>query len=164
MTVDWSPDAQLIAAALSVHTPTATLARLSAPDRCCVVAGLDSAGLTTEDIAVRLGCSIRTVRTVRSDPMTVVCARMQAETAHFTDELRLARREHTARLRDLEETRRENDRLRSQIARLLGNTCRAGHPLTPYNTYLYRGRPRCRECHRKHARDYRARQHKVSPA
>ena len=138
------------------------MSALPHPDRCWVVAGLTLHGLTAEDIAERLACSLRLVRSLRADDMTQVCMRMQQESDHFADELRLARSEHRATLATLASLRTEVTRLRAQVARMIEarasnrDTCSRGHDLTPYNTYRHGGREFCRECHRERQAAYRA--------
>lgn len=139
------------------------MADLSTPDRCWLVAGLTLARLTAEDIADRMRCSLRLVRTIRAEDMTQVCLRMQEETAHFTDELRLARSEHRAALAAQEAAIGERDRLRLQIDRMLDAHAigeppcpRCGTPIIGYNAYTWRERKFCRECHRRRQAAYRA--------
>jgi hypothetical protein len=158
----WEPDDQLVAAILA-GSPR-TMADLSGPDRCWLVAGLTLARLTAEDIADRMRCSLRLVRTIRAEDMTQVCLRMQQETEHFTDELRLARSEHRAALAALESMTVERDRLRDRLDRLLdahivgAPPCpRCGTPVAGYNAYTWRERTFCRECHRRRNLAYRAR-------
>jgi hypothetical protein len=140
------------------------MADLSSPDRCWLVAGLTLAGLTAEDIADRMHCSLRLVRTIRAEDMTAVCHRAQQESEHFADELRLSRSEHRAVLVALDRMTAERDRLRDQVDRLLdahlvgASPCmRCGTPMTGYNVYTHRDRKFCRECHRRRQASYRAR-------
>ena len=84
----WHPDEQLVAAVLAGSA--ARMSDLNDSDRAWVVAGLMSAHLTAEDIADRLGCSLRLVRAIRALPLTAVCLYALQESANFTDELRLA--------------------------------------------------------------------------
>ena len=154
----WQPDIQLVPALLSGSR--VTMRDLDAPDRCWAVAGLTRAGLTADEMADRLCCSLRLVRTVRADPMTELCLLAQAEADHFSGELRLIRSELSGKRRDLDAAVAENDRLRTQIARMVasaGGTCANGHVLTRYNTYTHRGRAYCRECHRQRQASYRLR-------
>ena len=155
----WEPDEQLVPAVLS-RTTAARMSELGAPDRCWVVAGLTLAGLTAEDIADRLSCSLRLVRSLRAEPMTAVCSRMQTESSHFADELRLARSEqrHSALL--LAAAELEVTRLRAQVGRMIRADhprCSRGHDMSnPYNRYEHQGRTFCRECHRERQATYRA--------
>lgn len=144
------------------------MADLSTPDRCWLVAGLTLARLTAEDIADRMNCSLRLVRTIRAEDMTQVCLRMQEETHAFTDEVRLARSEHRAALAALEAMTAERDRLRVQLDRLLdahalgAPPCvRCGTPVAGYNAYVWRERKFCRECHRRRQASYRAKARSV---
>ncbi len=157
----WEPDDQLVPAILA-GSPR-RMSDLSAPDRCWLVAGLTLARLTAEDIADRMGCSLRLVRTIRAEDMTQVCLRMQQETHAFTDEVRLARSEHRSALAALAAVTAERDRLRTRLDRLMDahlvgeNPCpRCGTPLAGYNAYTWRARTFCRECHRRRQASYRA--------
>lgn len=158
----WEPDDQLVPAILAGSPKT--MADLSAPDRCWLVAGLTLARLTAEDIADRMRCSLRLVRTIRAEDMTQVCLRMQEETHAFTDEVRLARSEHRSALAALTAVTAERDRLRVRLDRLLdahtvgAPPCpRCGTPVDGYNAYTWRDRTFCRECHRRRNAAYRAR-------
>ncbi len=138
------------------------MADLSAPDRCWLVAGLTLARLTAEDIADRMSCSLRLVRTIRAEDMTQVCLRMQEETHAFSDEVRLARSELRSARAALTAVTAERDRLRAQLDRLLDShavgapPCRAcGTPIHGYNAYVWRDRKFCRECHRRRQASYR---------
>ena len=95
------------------------MADLDLPDRCWAVAGLTRAGITAPDIADRLGCSLRLVRSVRAEPMTQLCIRYMAEADHFTDELRLARSEQHRLTDDLNRVTAEHARVKCQLANLL---------------------------------------------
>jgi hypothetical protein len=157
----WEPDEQLVPAVLAGSPQT--MADLSTPDRCWLVAGLTLARLTAEDIADRMRCSLRLVRTIRAEDMTQVCLRMQQETHTFTDEIRLARSEHRAAVASVAALTAERDRLRAQIDRMLDAhmlgepPCRGcGTSMTGYNVYVHRTRRFCRECHRQRQARYRA--------
>lgn len=142
-------------------------------DRSWVVAGLTLAGLTAEDIADRLSCSLRLVRSVRAADMTQLCLILQRESRNFAQELRLAQSELAQSLRDLATMTDERDRVKGQLdrvidARLVGapvNVCNQSHLMTDWNVYVdQRGRRWCRECHALRQRDYRlARKLGVAP-
>lgn len=158
----WEPDEQLIA---SARNGGRRMADLSAADRCWAVAGLTRLGLTAAETADLLDCSLRLVRTVRADPMTLVCLLYQNETDHFRDELRLARSELRLETARHNETAAELRRTKTHLDRLLdahivgfSGTCSKGHPMTEYNTYRRPdGRRCCRECHRERQAGYRSR-------
>ena len=155
------PDDQLVPAALASKC---AMSELSGPDRCWVVAGLTLAGLTGYEIAERLSCSLRLVRTVRAEPMTRVC--LWAQT--FTDELRLSRSEHRLARFALTAAEGEAARLRAQIGRLIdvrpAAVCARAHDMTdPYNRYERDGRTWCRACHRERQATYRARRRMAAP-
>lgn len=67
----WQPDENLID-----HARLARLSvtALSGPDRAWVVAGLTAAGWTADAIAHQLRCSLRLVKQIRAEPMTIVAA------------------------------------------------------------------------------------------
>lgn len=137
------------------------MADLAAPDRAWVVAHLTAEGMTAADAADRLGCSLRLVKTVRADPMTAVVGLLIAETAAFEGESRLLRSELSATTRDAAALTSLVADLRTQIARLTGEQrCRAGHRLTPWNSYRRPdGRTECRECIAARSRRYRQNRH-----
>lgn len=133
-------------------------------DRCWVVAGLGLAGLTAEQIADRLGCSLRLVRSVRAEPTTAMAAWAITEANHFADELRLARCEQTRLTEELRASSAEARRLRTQVNKLatppgrLWPLCPKGkHPMNPANTYMHGRRTYCRVCHAQRQSAYRSR-------
>ena len=160
----WEPDEQLVHSVLAHRS----VGDLTVHDRAWVVAGLTRAGLTAEDIADRLSCSLRLVRTIRADPMTQVCSRMQAESEHFADEIRLLRSELRASAARASAAELEVSRLRRQLVRLTTppeQSCSRGHDLSsPYAVYVQQrtGRRFCRECHRERQAAYRARARAVT--
>lgn len=162
----WEPDDQLVPAVLA-GVRAYRMALLSHPDRCWVVAGLTLAGLTAEDIAERLSCSLRLVRALRADDMTQVCLRVQRETDSFRDELRLAHTERRAARLACQAKDLEIAQLRAQVHRLItpadGPRCSRGHAMTKYNTYHRNGRNFCRECHRERQAAYRLKSRAVVP-
>lgn len=156
--MQWEPDDQLVHAVLSRTRPCSGL---SVPDRCWVVAGLTLAGLTAADIAERLSCSLRLVRSICAEPMTKVCLWAQREAAAFADELRLSRSEHRHAVLSRDAAALEVARLRGQLSRLIGDrparSCSRGHDLSsPYARYERGGRTWCRACHRERQAAYRA--------
>ncbi|UYL88181.1 HNH endonuclease [Gordonia phage Evaa] len=156
----WEPDDHLVAAAIG---GTRTMADLEPADRSWAVAGMTQAGLTAQDIADRMGCSLRLVKSIRAEPMTQVCALLMRETESFdlelrmvSSELRLKTTEHQALVLDYDRVKAERDRLID--AHITGgvDTCSRGHAMTAYNTYSSHGRRYCRECHRDRQARYRA--------
>lgn len=65
----WIPDENLIS---SGRCGALDVRLLSGPDRAWVVAGLAADGVTAEETAALLSCSLRLVRQIRAEPMTVV--------------------------------------------------------------------------------------------
>lgn len=161
----WVPDEQLIPRYLA--PPPYPTGKLTTADRCWVVAGLTLADRTAEDIAERLGCSLRLVRTIRADPMTQVCVFYQTEVSTFEAELRMANSDHRNLAAQLNETEAELARAKRQLARLINPAAagevfmRCGHEKTRYNVYEWtdsRGKVKqaCRTCHAKRESDRRA--------
>lgn len=140
------------------------MAQLSASDRSWVVAGLTVAGLTAGEIADRLDCSLRLVRSIRAEDMTAVCAYVQTESRNFADELRLAAATAkgqagriVALVEELDRTRGKLDRLID--AHIVGARCcpKCGVPMDRWNAYECNGKRYCRNCHRERQRVYRER-------
>lgn len=161
----WHPDHHLVDAILAGSSTT--VADLSGPDRSWVVAGLTRAGLTAEDIADRLKpCSLRLVRSIRAEPMTLVCHMYQDEASHFADELRMVSVELTRALADLRAERDEAARVREQRDRMIDSMaigepvrlCRRGaHVMDRWNTYVHAktGKKQCRACRREREQERR---------
>ena len=157
----WQPDDQLVPALLA--GTSRTMADLEGPDRCWAVAGLTLAGLTADDIADRMDCSLRLVRAVRAEPMTQVCLTAQTDAEHFAEELRLARTELARSATAHHAAVAENDRLRGQLDRMIAAAtgepprCSKGHLFDRGNTYYHprTGTRQCRTCHRERQQEYR---------
>ena len=148
----WEPDEQLVDA-IRTGRCSQSYSDLTRPDRAWVVAGLTDAGLTSEHIAELLGCSLRTVHVVKTDPLTAVCLTYMAETAAFHREVRLLRSELTRMTCDRDTAALSASRLRTTLARITAErsqTCSKGlHDMDKYNTYTDpHGRRWCRECGR----------------
>lgn len=168
----WAPDEQLVPAILASGKRVDGMKQLDGPDRCWVVAGLTVAGLTAEDIADRLDCSLRLVRSIRAEDMTQVCVIMARESRNFADELRLARADAKAKTQELDETNAELVRTKGQLSRLIdaqivgARLCgKCGTPMVGYNVYVHKktGKEYCRECHRRRQQNYRD-ERKIGPA
>lgn len=158
----WAPDEHLIDAAREGKLRATAM---SGPDRCWVVAGLTAAGVTAEETARLLHCSLRLVRQIRAEPMTAVCTYALDIAAVLHRQRDTARTERIALRLDAENARMDADRFKAQRDELLdrlaaGDTtldrCRSGHLMTRYNTYIRGdGRRQCRECHRERQHRYR---------
>ena len=85
---DWEPDTGVVDAILAGSATV--MADLSGADRAWAVAGLVRAGLTREDIADRLRCSVRLVHAVATSPATAVCSYLMDREDVWSDENRLA--------------------------------------------------------------------------
>lgn len=140
------------------------MSQLPTPDRCWVVAEMTILGLTAEEIADRLDCSLRLVRSIRAEDMTAVCTYVLTETRNFDNELCLARSQSSHLSGVLRETQKELERTKSKLDRMIdahivGARCcpKCGTPMTGYNVYTCNGKDYCRECHRIRSRDHRRR-------
>lgn len=155
----WEPDGQLIPAYLTGARPEL---RLSTADRAWVVAGLTLAGKTAEDIAERIGCSLRLVRTIRADPLTQVCLFYQREVETFRSEIHMAQSEYRTLSQNLSASEKELTRVRAQLANLIAlhrgdqKFPKCGHPMDRYNTYEHGSKKFCRTCHRDREKNRRA--------
>lgn len=158
----WQPDEQLIPAILAGSPKR--MSDLCEPDRCWTVAGLGRAGLTAEDIADRLKCSLRLVRTIRAMPLTRAFVYAQTETATWIQESQLAAATLAAVQRELETTRAELAAARDRLGRLIDahitgtESCgRCGTPWDHGNTYWEGTKRRCRNCNRLKQQAFRDR-------
>lgn len=158
----WSPDHQLVPAYLAGRRPEVSP---SLADRAWSVAGLTLAGKTADDIAARLGCSLRLIRAIRGEPMTQVCLFYQRESSTFRDEIRLARSELRAAQHTIAMLEAEIARIKQQLANLIGpRQFRCGHSTDRYNVYEHHGRRYCRTCRRQHSAGYTERKSQGLPA
>lgn len=138
---------------------------LSGPDRSWLVAGLTLAGMTAQSIADRLSCSLRLVRTIRSEEMTEVCYRSQKLEAEMSDEvrrselaLRLSRRELDRAQQVTQQVKLQLDQIiDAHMAGTLKLFPKCGHPKLDYNVYEFDGRLFCRMCAAERAASYRRR-------
>ena len=158
----WAPDLQLIPAV--VAGSGRKMSQLTTPDRCWVVAGLTLLGLTAEEIADRLDCSLRLVRSIRAEDMTAVCTYVQTESKNFTDELRLAQMHGRQAAGMLAQSQSELERTKGKLDRMIdahivGARCcpKCSTPMTGYNVYVCNNKEYCRECHRQRSRLHRER-------
>lgn len=150
----WEPDHNLVASVLSTPKSTKRMTDLSGPDRSWLVAGLTLSGMTAKAIADRLSCSLRLVRTIRSEEMTEVCHWSQQREVELADELRRAVLDQRLMGRELESARQAEARVRLQLDQVLDayltgtlsvfRRCR--HPKVGYNVYTCGGREYCRTC------------------
>lgn len=156
----------MVAAVLSAPKASRKMTELSGPDRSWLVAGLTDAGVTAQDIADRLGCSLRLVRSIRAEDMTQMAWLWLESERKAADDLRAEKSEHALTRRELAESERECARLRTQhdqlvikLQRIRGRdvTFGCGHPMVDYNTYKSNGRRYCKECRRKREAVRRAR-------
>jgi hypothetical protein len=158
----WQPDEQLVPAILAGSRKR--MADLQDNDRAWVVAGLGLAGLKAEDIAERLKCSLRLVRSIRALPLTKACVYAQTETTSWRNETRLATsalKERDIRINALVG---ELERARSKLSRLIDAhvvgtpSCgRCGTPWDKGNTYYEGTKRRCRNCNRLKQQAFRER-------
>lgn len=150
----WEPDSHMVGAALSTPKFRLRMNDLSNPDRSWLVAGLTLAGITAQDIADRLSCSLRLVRTIRAEDMTQVCLVAQQREADLSDDLRKMELEYKLARREMDVSRIERESLRRKLDQILDAYTtgtlvvfpRCGHPKVGYNVYRSQGRQYCREC------------------
>jgi hypothetical protein len=144
------------------------MAQLSSSDRCWVVAGLTVLGLTAGDIADRLDCSLRLVRSIRSDDMTAVCVYALTESTNFASEMRLAQSHLRSQSSRITELSGELERTRSKLSRMIDthvgvrNCPKCGTRMDRWNEYVCNGKSYCRACHRERQKMYRNRQREVA--
>lgn len=159
----WQPDDQLVPAILAGSRKR--MADLSDSDRSWVVAGLGIAGLTAEEIAERLKCSLRLVRSVRALPLTRAFEYAQTETTNWVNEARLASTALRAAESRIAAMESELTRARAKLSRMIDAhivgtpSCRrCGTPWDRGNTYFEGGKRRCRNCNRLKQQRFRERQ------
>lgn len=154
----WRPDAQLVAAVLAKPRHHSELA--SKTDKCWVVAGLTADGMVAEDIADRLKCSLRLIRTLIADPRTKVFRMYLAAMEASVQELALVQHELRTTTIALDQRTAELARMTAQRNRLIDmaavgepiKLCRRGqHIMDRYNTYEHpaTGKRSCRTCRRE---------------
>lgn len=144
----------MVDSVLSTPKSSWKMTDLSGPDRSWLVAGLTLAGVTAQDIADRLSCSLRLVRTIRAEDMTQVCYLAQQQLKTMADDLRQAQLAERLTSRDLTKSQAETARARVQVDDLLDALAtggietfpRCGHPKVKYNVYSSKGKDYCREC------------------
>lgn len=167
----WEPDSHIIDAALTASKFRMRMTDLSEPNRCWLVAGLTLAGVTAQDIADRLSCSLRLVRTIRADHMTQVCMMAQHREAALREQMRKVELEYKLARRGLDLARAEVERLRYHRDQILdAHTAgtisvfpRCGHPRVGYNVYRSKRREYCRECRRTWDQTHRKRTRAAAP-
>ena len=152
--IRWRPDKLLIPAILA-GSRTSWI-DLSEPDRAWVVAGLKRMGYTAEFTAERLGCAVRSVRSVWANAGVIVALYLD-EADSFGDTLRMNETELRRLVKTLADAEGARDRYKLQLDRLLavhlaekeGQRHRCGCPITRYGTYISpEGKIGCRE-HRR---------------
>lgn len=124
----WTPDINLVDHA---RLDGFDIRHLNAADRSWVVAGLACAGITANESASALHCSLRLVHQIRSQPMTAACA----YAINLADELAATRTElaRTQSLRTAETThhQRQLDLLTHQRGRLINDLATLRQQLPP---------------------------------
>lgn len=153
---EWRPDELLVPALLAGSRTS--LDDLNGCDRAWVVVVMtDDEGMTAEEIADRLDCAVRTVRTMLAGPEVALCRLYRAEVEAFTRTLDMTGGEVSRLTAALVTAEAECSRIKVQRDRLLGvalaeragETHRCGCAVTRYNTYVDpRGKRQCRE-HRR---------------
>jgi hypothetical protein len=171
----WVPDELLVASVMGSPRAFRGMTELPGADRAWLVAGLTLSGLTAADIASRLSCSLRLVKSIRAEDMTAVSVWAQRQVQVLSDQVRAEQVAHAASRQELGRVRVEAERLRRQVEDLVKALSRGvvvdrfvgcGHPKVDWNLYLHKGFDRkgrecvrefCRECGRDRAAKYRSR-------
>jgi hypothetical protein len=164
--IGWRPD-ELLVPALLAGSPT-TMDDLNDADRAWVVVVMtDDEAMTADEIADRLSCSVRLVRTLLAGAGVALCRLYRAEVEAFTRTLDMTGGEVTRLASELADKTAECARVVVQRDRLIGvalaeragETHRCGCPVTRYNTYVDpRGKRQCREHRRLAVARHRAKQ------
>ncbi len=152
----WVPDELLVASVMGSPRAFRGMTELPGADRAWLVAGLTLSGLTAADIASRLSCSLRLVKSIRAEDMTAVSVWAQRQVQVLSDQVRAEQVAHAASRQELGRVRVEADRLRRQVEDLVAVLARAdkdvfprcGHVKAKFNTYTHGRSERCRECRR----------------
>lgn len=151
----WQPDMQLVPAILLTPRWPRHLTDYDEPDRCWIIAGVDLAGWSANEIKDRIGGSIRLIRDLRSLPFTELCKLMQTEITRLETDLRVEQISHAATQNALAGEIRAAGRLKTQLDQVLDlrvvgeqvELCSRGkHPMVKYNQYIHGGKVRCRAC------------------
>lgn len=150
----WEPDANMVDAVKSTPKSSWKMTDLSGPDRSWLVAGLTLAGVTAQDIADKMGCSLRLVRTIRAEDMTQVCYLAQQQLTSMADDLRQAELAQRLTERELAAANEKTGRVQGQLDDVLDalstgevkGLLPCGHVNAPFNVYENRGRTFCRKC------------------
>ncbi len=158
----WVPDELLVASVMGSPRAFRGMTELPGADRAWLVAGLTLSGLTAADIASRLSCSLRLVKSIRAEDMTAVSVWAQRQVQVLSDQVRAEQVAHAASRQELGRVRVEADRLRRQVDDLVKalkavepvKVCPKGHPLVEFNVYSHRGAKHCRQCHRDRQKRY----------
>lgn len=162
----WQPDMQLVPAILLTPRWPRHLTDYDEPDRCWIIAGVDLAGWSANEIEDRIGGSIRLIRDLRSRPFTELCKLMQTEITRLETDLRVEQISHAATQNALAGETRVCERLRTQRDQILRAQRKSGGqvelfpcgcPKVEHNIYRNRGREHCRECGRERLARYRQR-------
>lgn len=112
----WAPDEHLIDCGRAGKLDAKVL---TGPDRSWVVAGLAVAGFTAEDTAKLLKCSLRLIRQIRAEPMTIVCRYALTITDTLVTEQRKHRAEVGIATTAVEMAQRDALRFRDQRDQLI---------------------------------------------
>ena len=152
----WEPDRLLVPAILAHSRHHSELSCKT--DKCWVVAALTEDGMVAEEIADRLKCSLRLVRTLLADARTKAFRVYFREAETFAQELALVR--HELQVRSVE-ARKATDLLarvteqRDQLIALARKgeaprVCKRNHLVIGYNAYTHPKTKKvsCRTCRR----------------
>lgn len=132
------------------------MTQLTDLDRSWLVAALTSAGMKAREIEERMSCSLRLVRTIRSNDLTKVCRYAQEREGELLGELHRMELEYRLARGGMDAHAAEVQRLRTQLDQIIeahrnGTLAvfpKCGHPKVRYNVYRRGGREYCRSCRR----------------
>ena len=115
-TRNWAPDDNLITCAQAgqLHIRNLTL-----EDRAWIVAGLTARGVTAEDTATMLRCSLRLIKQIRAHPMTAVSLYAQTVAVNVETSVSKERAKNRAHAYELEDARMTAERYKRQRDELI---------------------------------------------
>ncbi|TCN51812.1 hypothetical protein EV641_109203 [Rhodococcus sp. SMB37] len=115
-TTNWQPDDHLITAAQAGQLH---IRNLTAEDRSWVVAGLTARGVTAEDTATMLRCSLRLIKQIRAHPMTAVSHYAQTIAVEVETTVSKEKTKNRAHAYELENLRMTAERYKQQRDKLI---------------------------------------------
>lgn len=115
-TRNWQPDDNLITAAQAGQLH---IRNLTNEDRSWIVAGLTARGVTAEDTATMLRCSLRLIKQIRAHPMTAVSLYAQTVAVEVETTVSKEKTKNRAHAYELENLRMTAERYKQQRDKLI---------------------------------------------